>query len=97
MQEGTCAVFASTLKGIQKGYINTAVLWDWMKKTMDGDVEHKSASVILFADDNDTEVVRYNLFEVWPSRWQGFQLDAQSSNAMIEELELQVRHIQRVA
>lgn len=82
---------------LKKGYINTAVLWDWMKKTMDGEVEHKSASVILLADDNDTEVVRYNLFEVWPSRWQGFQLDAQSSNAMIEELELQVRHVQRVA
>jgi phage tail-like protein len=82
---------------LKKGYINTAVLWDWMKKTMDGDVEHKSASVILFADDNNTEVVRYNLFEVWPSRWQGFQMDAQSSNAMIEELELQVRHITRVA
>mgnify|MGYP002636093996 CR=1 FL=1 len=82
---------------LKKGYINTAVLWEWMKKTMDGDVEHKSASVILVADDNDTEIVRYNLFEVWPSRWQGFQLDAQSSNAMIEELELQVRHIQRVA
>lgn len=82
---------------LKKGYVNTAVLWDWMKKHMDGETEHKSASIILVADDNDTEVVRYNLFECWPSRWQGFQLDAQSSNAMIEELELQVRHIQRVA
>jgi len=82
---------------LKKGYVNTAILWDWMKKHMDGETEHKSASIILVADDNDTEVVRYNLFECWPSRWQGFQLDAQSSNAMIEELEIQVRHIQRVA
>ncbi|GEM_PF-385589 len=82
---------------LKKGYINTAILWDWMKKSMEGEIEHKSASVILIADDNDREVVRYNLFEVWPSRWAGFQLDAQSSNAMIEELELQVRTVERVA
>ncbi len=82
---------------LKKGYINTAALWDWMKATMDGTLKFENVSIVLLADDGDTEVVRYDLQETWPSRWAGFQLDAQSSGAMIEELELQTRSISRVA
>lgn len=82
---------------LKKGYINTAALWDWMKNTMDGTVQFENVSIVLLADDGNTEIVRYDLQETWPSRWAGFQLDAQSSGAMIEELELQTRSISRVA
>jgi len=82
---------------LKKGYINTAALWDWMKGTMDGTLKFENVSIVLLADDGDTEVVRYDLQETWPSRWAGFQLDAQSSGAMLEELEIQARSINRVA
>ncbi|MCO4760549.1 MAG: phage tail protein [Myxococcales bacterium] len=82
---------------LKKGYINTAALWDWMKGTMEGTLKFENVSIVLLADDGDTEVVRYDLQETWPSRWAGFQLDAQSSGAMLEELELQTRSISRVA
>lgn len=82
---------------LKKGYVNTAALWDWMQGTMDGELRFENVSLVLLADDGTTELVRYNLTETWPSRWNGFQLDANSSNAMIEELELQARTVSRVA
>ena len=82
---------------LKKGYVNTAALWDWMKSTMEGTLKFENVSIVLLADDGKTEVVRYDLQETWPSRWAGFQLDAQSNNAMLEELELQARSIARVA
>lgn len=42
------------------------------------------------------DLARYDLFECWPSRRAGWQLDASASNAMIEELELQVCYIERI-
>jgi phage tail-like protein len=82
---------------LKKGYVNTAALWDWMQATMDGTLQLENVSLVLLADDGTTELVRYDLTETWPSRWNGFQLDANSSNAMIEELELQARTVSRVA
>lgn len=82
---------------LKKGYVNTAALWNWMQATMDGTLQLENVSLVLIADDGTTELVRYDLTETWPSRWNGFQLDANSSNAMIEELELQARSVSRVA
>ncbi len=82
---------------LKKGYVNTAVLWDWMKSTMDGDLRFENVTITLLADDGVTELGYYNLLETWPSRWSGWQLDANGSNAMMEELELQVRTVERKA
>ena len=81
---------------LKKGWINTALLWDWMRKTMEGELKFENISLTLVADDNTTELVQYDCLDAWPSRWNGFQLDAQSSNAMLEELELQVREVKRI-
>ncbi len=82
---------------LKKGYVNTATLWDWMKGTMEGKIQFENVSVILLDDDGQEELARYNLLETWPSSWKGWQLDANASNAMVEELELQVRQVERVA
>lgn len=80
---------------LKKGYVNTATLWSWMKATMEGKTQLQNVTVVLLADDGQAELARYDLLETWPSSWKGWQLDANSSNAMVEELELQVRQIQR--
>ena len=80
---------------LKKGYVNTAVLWDWMKATMDGSFQPEDVSVILMDDSGQVEMARYNLLGAWPSRWAGWQLDANGSNAMVEEMELQVREMNR--
>ena len=82
---------------LKKGYVNTAILWDWMKATMDGKFRFENASVVLMDDSGRSELARYNLVDCWPSRWAGWQLDANSNNAMVEEFELQVRTIERIS
>jgi len=51
---------------------------------------------VLLDDDGVTELSRYNLGTCWPSSWKGWQLDGMGGEAMVEELELQVRSIERV-
>ncbi|MFZ4578237.1 MAG: phage tail protein [Myxococcota bacterium] len=80
---------------LKKGYVNTAALWDWIQANMSGDLQFRNVSVILLADDAQGELNRFDLIDCWPSSWRGWQLDAKSSNAMVEEIELQVRNIQR--
>lgn len=82
---------------LKKGYVNTAMLWDWMHATMEGKFRFENVSVVLLDDDGKTELDRYELLETWPTRWAGWQLDANSANAMVEEFELQVHRIKRVA
>jgi phage tail-like protein len=79
---------------LKRGFVNDPALWEWRKKVIDGVVERKSGSVILCADDG-TEVVRYNFFEAWPSKWKGFTLDGKGDDVTVEEVELAVEKIER--
>jgi len=81
---------------LKKGWVVNAALWNWMRDTMEGKFSFQNVSVVLMDDDGQTDVARYELTQCWPSSWKGFQLDGMANEAMIEELELQVRHIQRV-
>ena len=81
---------------LKKGWVVNAALWNWMRDTMEGKFTFHNVSVVLMDDDGQTDVARYELTQCWPSSWKGFQLDGMGNEAMVEELELQVRHIQRV-
>lgn len=79
---------------LKRGYTNTEELWNWYKQVVDGRVERKSGSVILNGDDG-SEILRYNFFEGWPCHWKSFVLDASSTEALVEELEIAVEKIER--
>ena len=79
---------------LKRGYINTDELWEWRKKVIEGTVERKSGSVILCGDDGE-EIMRYNFFEAWPSKWKGFTLDGKGGDVNVEEVELAVEKIER--
>lgn len=81
---------------LKRGYVNTSELWDWRKKVMDGTVNRKSVSIILRNDKGD-EVMRYNLFECWPSKWKGFSLDGKGTDVAVEEITFVVERLDRVA
>lgn len=81
---------------LKKGWVVNAALWNWMRDTMDGKFTFHNVSVVLMDDDGQKDVARYELTQCWPSSWKGFQLDGMGNEAMVEELELQVRHVQRV-
>jgi phage tail-like protein len=81
---------------LEKGYINTDVLWRWCEEVMNGKVSRKSGSIVLMDDGAMGELTRYNFFNAWPTKWSGFKLEGKGNEAMVETLELAVERIQRI-
>ena len=81
---------------LKRGYVNTDELWEWRRKVIMGKVERKSGSVIVLNDAGD-EVLRYNFFEAWPCKWKGFSLDGKGTDNAVEEVELAVEFLERIA
>ena len=79
---------------LKRGYINNTELWEWRKAVIEGKVQRKSGSIILCADDG-SEIMRYNFFEAWPSKWKGFTLDGKGTDVNVEELELICEKLER--
>jgi phage tail-like protein len=78
-----------------KGYINDPYLYKWCESAMRGDIQRQSMSIILLDDSRMEEVARYNIYEVWPTKWSGFKLDAMGRGALVEEIELVVERLER--
>ncbi len=79
---------------LKRGYVNNTELWEWRKAVIEGKVQRKSGSIILCADDG-TEIMRYNFFEAWPTKWKGFTLDGKGTDVNVEEMELAVEKLER--
>ena len=78
----------------KRGYTASEALWEWRKSVIDGDVQRRAGSIIICADSGD-EIMRWNFFEAWPTKWKGFQLDAKGSDANVEELEICIERLER--
>ena len=62
-------------------------LWDWFQKgAYDGQVERRNVSIILY-DAGLTEVNRWDLIDVYPSKWQGSGLNSSKNEIVVETLE----------
>jgi phage tail-like protein len=79
---------------LKRGYTNTTELWKWRKAAMDGKIERKSGSIIL-TNDFGAEVCRFNFFEAWPCKWEGFTFDGRSNENAVESITLAVEMLTR--
>jgi phage tail-like protein len=62
-------------------------LWEWFQKgAYDGQVERRNVSIILY-DAGLTEVNRWDLIDVYPSKWQGSGLNSSKNEIVVETLE----------
>ncbi len=78
----------------KRGYTNNPELWVWRKSVIEGVVDRKSGSIIICGDDGG-EIMRYNFFEGWPTKWKGFQLDGKGTDTNIEELTITIERLER--
>lgn len=60
-------------------------LFDWHRGVVQGQIQRKNCSIILL-DDSGAQKVRWNLFNAWPSKWDGPALNAKGSEVAIETL-----------
>ncbi|MGR9087499.1 MAG: phage tail protein [Gammaproteobacteria bacterium] len=94
-REGTDELHAKKLPGLNKssnitlkwGVTDDAQLWEWRKKSIDGKVERKNGSIVLYNDAGE-EKIRWNFVEAWPTKWTGPSFNATGNEVAIETLEI---------
>jgi phage tail-like protein len=69
-------------------------LYDWHRQVVKGDVARKNGSIVLL-DRAGQEVVRWNFFAAWPTKWDGPDLTAEGNGVAIETLELAHEGVER--
>lgn len=76
---------------LKRGFTKDRALNDWFDKTVDaGDkVERLTGSIVVYSREFK-EIARFNLDKCWPSKLSVSDLNAGSSEAMVEELT--IRH-----
>jgi phage tail-like protein len=69
-------------------------LYRWHRDAVRGNLQRKNGSIILL-DRAGREVVRWNFYNAWPSKWDGPDLNAEGNDVAIETLELAHEGIER--
>ena len=70
-------------------------LYDWHRKAVRGELERRNGSIVLL-DRRGQEIARWNFVRAWPSKYDGPDLNAETSDIGIEMLELAHEGVERV-
>ena len=70
-------------------------LWQWRKQTIDGNVQRKSGSIVVYDLGNKKEVARWDFVNAWPTKWEGPSFNATANELAIETLVLAHEGIHR--
>ena len=77
------------------GITDDLQLYEWHRKAVRGELERKNGSIVLL-DRRGQEVARWNFVRAWPSKYDGPDLNAETSDIAIEMLELAHEGVERV-
>lgn len=74
----------------KRGFTSDTKLMDWAKEVQDATVKtpYKTGAIVVL-DRLGTEVARFSLLNMWPSKISVSDLDASSDSMMVEELTIQ--------
>lgn len=72
---------------LKRGYTKDKGLWEWRKKIINGQMDRRSADIILM-DEARNEVLRWRVHEAWISKWDSGPFNAKTSDVAIETIEL---------
>jgi len=70
-------------------------LWAWRKQVIDGTLQRKNGSVVVYDLNNSTEVARWNFVRGWPVKWEGPHFDAKGKDIALETLTIAHEGIDR--
>ena len=72
---------------LKRGYTKDKTLWDWRKKIINGNMDRRSADIILL-DEARNEVLRWRIREAWISKWESGPFNAKGNDVAVETVEL---------
>ena len=70
-------------------------LYKWHRQAVQGNVQRKTGSIILYDSSNNVEVARWNFFSAWPVKYDGPDLNAEGTDVSIETLEIAHEGLER--
>jgi phage tail-like protein len=70
-------------------------LYEWHKKALDGNAERRNVSIVMF-DKSGKDTARWNLTDVWPSAYEGPDLNTTGTYMAFESLTLVCGRMERV-
>ncbi len=70
-------------------------LWTWRRQVIQGNVQRKNGSVVVYDLANSTEVARWNFVRGWPVKWEGPHFDAKGKDVAVETLTIAHEGIDR--
>lgn len=79
---------------LKRGLSSDNSLVEWYQSVVDGQVERKSGSVVIY-DQTSTEIGRWNFENGWIAKWSASDLDAGSDDIMIEEVTIAHEYMER--
>ncbi len=85
---------------LKRGITDSDDLWEWRKMVVDGNegkgkkTMRRNVSIFLLNDKGE-EILRWNLTDAWPSKWEGPSLDATANDVAFETLTLTHEGISR--
>jgi phage tail-like protein len=80
---------------LRYGLTASPELWAWFMTAVEGRVERKNMSIAMLNSTGETEEMRWNLINAWPTEWWGAPLDALSQVVAIESLRIVFETLQR--
>ena len=76
------------------GLTNSRELYDWHRQVIDGQISRRNGSIIIL-DDTGTEVVRWNFFNAWPSKFDPVDLNAKGNDVALDALTVSCERLER--
>ena len=77
------------------GVGTSAELWDWLTRTVNGEISRRNVSIIILDVDGQSERSRFNLNQSWVRSASFTPLDSLSNQVLIETMVLAVESIER--
>jgi phage tail-like protein len=83
---------------LKRGVTSSMDIWDWRQMVVEGKIDdaRTNCSIIAYSQDN-TEIARWNFENAWPSKVIGPEMDAASTNYMIEDVTIVHEGVIRVS
>jgi phage tail-like protein len=83
---------------LKRGVTSSIDVWEWRQQIVEGKVEdaRTNCSIIAYNQANE-EIARWNLDNAWPSKVTGPEMDAGSTDYMVEEMTIVHEGMSRVS
>lgn len=80
---------------LEKGFSADTTLIDWQQEMIDGKKSKKDGSIVMLADDGQTEEFRWDFLGAWPVNWEGPGFAAGTAETAVEKLELAIEWLKK--